>query len=398
MHRATSVAESSSAPFARLNVAAGVRSASDSSLQSLDAPSRGERRLAKQSWTAAGWAALRSRAPSPASTWAFGVGAVVGMMLMSTLLLGAMLHRDVGSQPSVAAATPLVHGSTVLQAEHAVSAAEAMLRAAAALAAGLDRRQSQPSAGDVANASSHGDAEVRFAGGDAPADDAIDMVDDGRDNGFDEAEDEADDYGVQLSDGAPTPASHKRAAWVALRAAALAASARGPVAGVSPRIAFLFLTRGPLPHARLWERFFYGHDGEYVVHVHASPGFELNASTVASPVFFGRTVQSPVEVEWGQMSVVAAERRLFASALLDSSVARLVLLSESCVPLRSFRCVTRLFQCCRLRPNVPRSYVKEYLLNNEKSFIDSFMDIQVLGAWSLGAQGSEQTHMRFTWL
>ena len=281
---------------------------------------------------------------------------------MSTLILGAALHRDRGSQPSVVAATPLVRGSSVLQAEHAASAAEAMLRAAAALAAGLDRRDSQPDkARDSANISSHADADNRCAGGDTPAGDAIDAADGGRDPGYDEAEDEADDYGAQLTDGAPTPASHNRAAWVALRAAALAASSQGPsLAGESSlrKVAFLFLTRGPLPHARLWERFFQGHEGEFVVLVHASPGFELNASTVASPVFYGRTIASPVTVEWGQMSVVAAERRLFATALLDSAVARLVLLSESCVPLHSF------------------SYVKEYLLNNDKSFLDSFVDVQ----------------------
>ena len=281
---------------------------------------------------------------------------------MSTLFLGAALHRDKGSQPSVAAATPLMRGSNVLQSEHAASAAEAMLRAAAALAAGLDRRDSQSDKSrDNATVLSHADAVSHLAGAGTPAGDAVDTADDGRDPGYDVAEDEADDYGTQLSGGAPTPASHSRAAWVKLRTAALAASTREPsFTGESrPRkIAFLFLTRGPLPHARLWERFFQGHAGEFVVHVHASPGFELNASTVASHVFYGRTIASPVVVEWGQMSVVAAERRLFATALLDSDVTRMVLLSESCVPLRSF------------------SYVQDYLLNNDRSFLDSFIDVQ----------------------
>ncbi len=93
--------------------------------------------------------------------------------------------------------------------------------------------------------------------------------------------------------------------------------------------------------------------------MHAAPGFELNASTVGSPVFYGKTIPAPVEVQWGQMSVVGAERRLFAAALADRHVARMVLLSESCVPLRSF------------------SYVKQYLLGSDKSFLDSFLDVQV---------------------
>ncbi|KAK3141029.1 hypothetical protein QOZ80_4BG0328680 [Eleusine coracana subsp. coracana] len=40
-----------------------------------------------------------------------------------------------------------------------------------------------------------------------------------------------------------------------------------------PKVAFLFLTRGPLPFAPLWERFFQGHEGLYSVYVHALPGF-----------------------------------------------------------------------------------------------------------------------------
>ena len=367
MHRGTS-AEGGSAAFARLHVAAA-RSASDSSLQSLDAPSR-ERgvRWMQQPWTLGGW--LRSRAPSPASAWAFCVGAALGMVLMSTFFLGATLHRDSGSSRAAVTAAPLVHGSSALQADHAASAAEAMLRAAAALAAGLDRasqaggererngnfsstagfdrRASQSDGERDRNGASVDSSSTGSSLADVSAATAEDTARAGAsehdDDGHGSADDEAeDDYvaGPRI-DGAPEPASHNRAAWVALRAAALVASSRGSAVGVNSRVAFLFLTRGPLPHAPLWERFFTGHESEYVIHVHAAPGFELNASTVASPVFYGRTVTKSVYVAWGEMSVVAAERRLFASALLDSSVTRLVLLSESCVPLRSFRCV----RCC----------------------------------------------------
>ncbi|KAK1626298.1 hypothetical protein QYE76_000613 [Lolium multiflorum] len=42
-----------------------------------------------------------------------------------------------------------------------------------------------------------------------------------------------------------------------------------------PKVAFLFLTRGPLPFARLWERFFRGHNGLYSVYVHALPNYVL---------------------------------------------------------------------------------------------------------------------------
>lgn len=62
------------------------------------------------------------------------------------------------------------------------------------------------------------------------------------------------------------------------------------------------------------------------------------------------------------MSVVDAERRLMAAALQDPANQRFVLLSESCVPLRSF------------------GFVQKYLLGNSKSFLDMFPDDQVRAA------------------
>ena len=160
------------------------------------------------------------------------------------------------------------------------------------------------------------------------------------------------------------------ASWAALRSAALAADATAapaPARSVEavPElrrdvIAFCFLTRGPLPLAPLWHRFLAGAEdaGQYRIHVHAAPGFQLNASTVDSPLFYGTHVSASVPVEWGQMSVVDAERRLFATALADPQVGWVVLLSESCVPLRPF------------------PYVRTYLLGSDVSFLDSFMDVQ----------------------
>lgn len=60
-----------------------------------------------------------------------------------------------------------------------------------------------------------------------------------------------------------------------------------------PRVAFMFLTRGPLPMLRLWEKFFSGQDVEkYSIYVHALPGFELEVSN--SSVFYRRQIPSQV--------------------------------------------------------------------------------------------------------
>lgn len=59
-----------------------------------------------------------------------------------------------------------------------------------------------------------------------------------------------------------------------------------------PKVAFLFLTRGPLPFAPLWERYFRGHGGYYSIYIHAHPHFRPNVSSVS--VFYRRNVPSKV--------------------------------------------------------------------------------------------------------
>ncbi|GMH25667.1 hypothetical protein Nepgr_027510 [Nepenthes gracilis] len=103
-----------------------------------------------------------------------------------------------------------------------------------------------------------------------------------------------------------------------------------------PKVAFMFLTRGPLPLLTLWERFFQRQEGLFSIYVHTQPGYHLNVSN--DSVFYGRQIPSQ-SVSWGSISLADAERRLLANALLDFSNERFVLLSESCIPVFNFRTV-----------------------------------------------------------
>ncbi|XP_010551624.1 PREDICTED: uncharacterized protein LOC104822176 [Tarenaya hassleriana] len=104
----------------------------------------------------------------------------------------------------------------------------------------------------------------------------------------------------------------------------------------TPKLAFMFLTKGPLPLAPLWEKFFEGHNGLFTVYVHSDPSY--NWSMPRGSVFHGRRIPSK-KVEWGNVNMVEAERRLLANALLDIYNERFILLSESCVPLFNFSTV-----------------------------------------------------------
>ncbi|CAN6335248.1 unnamed protein product [Urochloa humidicola] len=122
-----------------------------------------------------------------------------------------------------------------------------------------------------------------------------------------------------------------------------------------PKVAFMFLTRGPLPLAPLWEKFFAGAGGRelYSVYVHATPGYRHDFPP-ASP-FYRRQVPSQV-ARWGDTSMADAERRLLANALLDPGNERFVLVSESCIPLYSF------------------ATVHHYLTRSRHSFVGAFDD------------------------
>lgn len=61
-----------------------------------------------------------------------------------------------------------------------------------------------------------------------------------------------------------------------------------------PKVAFLFLTRGPLPFKPLWERFFMGHKGLYSIYIHSIPDYKLNVTE--DSVFYSRQIPSEVRL------------------------------------------------------------------------------------------------------
>ncbi|KAI4376972.1 hypothetical protein MLD38_014672 [Melastoma candidum] len=121
----------------------------------------------------------------------------------------------------------------------------------------------------------------------------------------------------------------------------------------TPKVAFMFLTKGPLPLAPLWEKFLKGHEGLYSIYIHPHPSF--HAKFARSSVFHGRRIPSQV-AEWGRMSMCDAEKRLLANALLDISNEWFILLSESCIPLYNF------------------GIVYNYLSRSKYSFMGAFDD------------------------
>ncbi|KAF5749384.1 hypothetical protein HS088_TW04G01353 [Tripterygium wilfordii] len=124
-----------------------------------------------------------------------------------------------------------------------------------------------------------------------------------------------------------------------------------PVQSKNAKIAFMFLSTGSLHFEKLWDKFFHGHEERFSVYVHASKEKPVHVSRY----FINRDIRSE-QVIWGKITMIDAERRLLANALKDPDNQHFVLLSDSCVPLRSF------------------DYVYNYLMYSNISFVDSFVD------------------------
>ncbi|KAI3463024.1 hypothetical protein Pfo_019687 [Paulownia fortunei] len=124
-----------------------------------------------------------------------------------------------------------------------------------------------------------------------------------------------------------------------------------------PKIAFLFIARNRIPLDMVWDVFFRGDaEDRFSVYVHSRPGFLLNAATTRSTYFLNRQINDSVQVDWGEASMIQAERILLQNALMDRFNERFIFLSESCIPLYNF------------------SYTYDYLMSASTSFVDSFAD------------------------
>ncbi|GJP67703.1 hypothetical protein CLOP_g24492 [Closterium sp. NIES-67] len=148
-----------------------------------------------------------------------------------------------------------------------------------------------------------------------------------------------------------------------------------------PKLAFLFMTRGRLPLAPFWERFFKGHEGFFSIYIHTAREFRYKPGDLPS-AFEGAHIPSQ-DVHWGEISMVDAERRLLANALLDPGNSRFILVSESCVPLFNFTFVYKYLLAS------PEAYVRlknEPGVNGRGRWRREFLPLVKLEDWRKGGQ------------
>ncbi|KAL5723886.1 Glycosyltransferase bc10 [Ranunculus cassubicifolius] len=124
-----------------------------------------------------------------------------------------------------------------------------------------------------------------------------------------------------------------------------------------PKIAFLFIARNRLPLDVVWDAFFKGDkEQRFSIYIHSRPGFLFNKGTTKSAYFYDRQISDSIQVDWGEATMILAERILLNSSLKDADNRRFVFLSDSCIPLYNF------------------SYTYDYIMSTPTSFVDSFAD------------------------
>uniref|UniRef100_A0A7N0T2Y7 Uncharacterized protein n=1 Tax=Kalanchoe fedtschenkoi TaxID=63787 RepID=A0A7N0T2Y7_KALFE len=100
-----------------------------------------------------------------------------------------------------------------------------------------------------------------------------------------------------------------------------------------PKIAFMFLTNSDMTFAPLWQNFFNGHENFYNIYIHCDPTIKIKP---VGGVFQNRFIPGK-KTERGSPTLISAERRLLATAIIDDPLnLYFALISQHCIPLHSF--------------------------------------------------------------
>jgi hypothetical protein len=96
------------------------------------------------------------------------------------------------------------------------------------------------------------------------------------------------------------------------------------------KVAYLFLVYGDVYHAGVWEKYFVGHEDTVRICCHAA-----DRTKTTTPFLRDNLIPYWVSTKWAGLGLVLAHLELIRYALRDPDVQRLVLCSDSCVPIKS---------------------------------------------------------------
>jgi Core-2/I-Branching enzyme len=94
------------------------------------------------------------------------------------------------------------------------------------------------------------------------------------------------------------------------------------------KIAFLFLTIGPVYHQHLWRTFLQGHEEHYTIYAHAKNDIP------ADNILFSYQIPTKLPTTWS--NTMRAQIALLKEALKDPDNTKFIFISETTIPLATF--------------------------------------------------------------
>ena len=143
------------------------------------------------------------------------------------------------------------------------------------------------------------------------------------------------------------------------------------------KIAFLFLTIGDLNHEYLWREYFKGNEDKYNIYCHPKERTNIKSKWMSQYI-----IKNIVKTEWGV--ILNAILELLKVAIKDKNNNHFVLLSESCIPLKSFNKFYKFLLKANNKSFVKNMKISEYdKFNLEKNVKKKFNFIKHYANWSL---------------
>ena len=96
------------------------------------------------------------------------------------------------------------------------------------------------------------------------------------------------------------------------------------------KIAFCFLTIGDINHHEIWYEFFKNNKDKISIYVHPKH------KDLVKSFFKDYIIKENIKTGWGNISLVDATNLLIKNALIDYNNYKIILVSDSCIPIKSF--------------------------------------------------------------
>ena len=98
------------------------------------------------------------------------------------------------------------------------------------------------------------------------------------------------------------------------------------------KIAFLFLTRNNLKRPEIWDKFLQGNESRYSIYCHPK-----EPENVSNELLKKNIIPEHIDTCWSCINLVEANILLMENALKDPQNKKFILVSESCIPIVSFK-------------------------------------------------------------